>query len=133
MQADDVQIAAHRWAAAILRGVLRRDAGRTPRLVGAVYDGDGGELVLTADIGIADDVGVEGFVVRSGGREVPLLSAGVEGRAIRLVLGEPVGGPLTVSLGQGSSAAGLTVPTDTSAWRLPMLPFVRRPVTTAGQ
>jgi hypothetical protein len=138
VQPDDVELAAHRWAAAILGGVLGRDAGRTPRLVGAAYDegdgaGDAGEVVLTADTVIADGVGVEGFVVSSGDREVPLLSAGVEGQTVRLVLGEPVTGPLTVSLGAGGSAAGASVPTDTSAWRLPMLPFVHLPVTTDGR
>ncbi len=137
-QPDDVELAAHRWAAAILGGVLGREAGRTPRLVGAVFDdghyaGDAGEVVLTADADLADGVGVEGFVIRSAGREVPLVSAGVEGRTVRLVLGEPVTGPLTVSLGAGFSAAGAAVPIDTSAWRLPMLPFVSRPVLAAQE
>ena len=133
-QPDDVELAAHRWAAAILGGVLGRDAGRTPRLVAAVLDdgdddGDAGEVVLTADADLADGVDVDGFVVRSAGGEVPLESAVVEGRTVRLVLGEPVTGPLTVSLGAGFSAAGAAVPIDTSAWRLPMLPFLSRPVT----
>ena len=47
------------------------------------------------------------------------------------MLGEPAEGALDVSLGEGRSGAGAAVPTDTSDWRLPMLPFVERPVSTA--
>lgn len=126
---DDVTAAASRWAAAILRSVLHHDAGRTPRLVQAVGEGD--ELVLTADADLAPGADLGGFVVRDGERLVPVVSASADGDTVRLVLGEPAEGPLDVSLGEGRSAAGAAVPTDTSAWRLPMLPFVDRPVVTA--
>jgi hypothetical protein len=70
--------------------------------------------------------------VRSAGEEAPLESATVEaGGAVRLVLAAPPVGPLTVSLGEGRSGAGAAVPTDASAWRLPMLPFVDQPVASA--
>ena len=129
LQPDDVELAARRWAAAILGGALHRDAGRTPRLVAAVREGD--EVVLTADSPLAAGADVGGFVVRDNGRELPIVSASADGDTVHLLLGESVWGPLSVSLGQGRSAAGTAVPTDASAWRLPMLPFVGHPVAAA--
>ena len=131
LRADDVDAAARRWAAAILHSVLRRDMASTPRLVQAARVGD--EIVLSADLPLSRDAGLGGFVVHADRREVPVESASADGDTVHLVLGEAVEGVLEVSLGAGRSAAGAAVPTDTSAWRLPMLPFVRRPVTTAGQ
>jgi hypothetical protein len=126
---DDVAAAAHRWSAAILRTVRHRDAGRTPRLVRAVREGD--EIVLTADSELQPGAGLGGFVVHDDGRQVPVVSASADGDTVRLLLGEPVGGTVDVSLGEGRSAAGAPVPTDVSAWRLPMLPFVEQPVSIA--
>ena len=127
---DDVTLAAQRWAAAILGGVLGREAGVTARLETAVWDGDR-TIELTAGPGtVSLTPGLAGgFTLRSAGEEVPLESATVEaGGSVRLVLAAPPAGPLTVSLGEGRSGAGAAVPTDASAWRLPMLPFVAQPV-----
>ena len=129
VEPDDVAAAARRWAAAILRSVLHRAAGRTPHLVLAVREGDA--VVLTADSALAADADAGGFVVRSDGRKLPILSASADGDTVRLSLGESAEGPLTVSLGEGRSAAGAAVPTDTSTWHLPMLPFVNHPVVAA--
>ena len=119
---EDVAAAAHRWAAAILAGVAHASAGHTPRLLKAVRTGDW--IVLTSDAKLQADVDLGGFVVRADGQEVPVVSASADGDTVRLQLGEPVEGLLAVSLGEGRSAAGAVVPTDTSDWRLPMLPFV---------
>ena len=121
--------AAQRWAAAILTGVLRQGTGGTPRLVGAVRDGD--QIVLTADSELEAGSDLGGFVVRAGGQQVPVASASADGDTVRLVLGESSEGTLDVSLGEGRTGAGAAVPTDTSAWRLPMLPFVAQPVTAS--
>jgi hypothetical protein len=126
---DDVAAAAQRWAAAILTGVLHKGKGRTPRLLRAAREGD--EVVVTADSRLVAGADLGGFVVRGGGEELPIASVSAEGDTVRLLLGEPAQGPLEVSLGEGRSAAGAVVPTDTSAWRLPMLPFVDRPVVAA--
>ena len=126
---DDVSAAARRWAAAILRSVLHRPAGRTPHLVLAVREGDA--VILTADSPLAADADVSGFVVRSNGRRLPILSASADGDTVRLLLGESAEGSLAVSLGEGRSAAGAAVPTDTSTWHLPMLLFVKHPVVAA--
>jgi sialate O-acetylesterase len=127
---DDVGTAARRWAAAILGGVLGRAAGSPPRLVRATYDGE-----LTVSLGVAAGSRplapgvVGGFVVRSAGLEVPLAGAAVSAPdAVTLTLVEPASGPLTVTLGSGRTAAGSPVPAESSAWRLPMLMFVERPV-----
>jgi len=130
---DDVTLAAHRWAAAILGGVLGREAGVTARLETAVWDGDR-TIELTAGPGtVSLTPGLAGgFTVRSAGEEAPLESATVEaGGSVRLVLAAPPAGSLTVSLGEGRSGAGAAVPTDASAWRLPMLPFIAQPVADA--
>jgi hypothetical protein len=127
---EDVAVAAQRWAASILTGVVRQDAARTPRLLEAVRDGD--SIVLTADSQLKADAGLGGFVVRSDGRKLPIMSASADGDTVRLLLGESAEGPLEVSLGEGRSAAGAVVPTDTSAWHLPMLPFVKHPVSSAA-
>jgi hypothetical protein len=128
-QREDVATAADRWAAAILQGVLHRAAGSTPRLVRAVCDGD--EVVLTADAPLAGGADLGGFTVRTGGVTLPIAGAFAEGDTVHLELGASAEGTLDVSLGSGRSAAGSAVPTDTSAWRLPMLPFVDRPVAAA--
>jgi len=127
---DDVTLAAQRWAAAILGGVLGREAGVTARLRTAVWDGDRTVELTAGPGGVSLTPGLAGgFTVRSAGEEVPLESATVEaGGSVRLVLAAPPAGPLTVSLGEGRSGAGAAVPTDASAWRLPMLPFVAQPV-----
>jgi hypothetical protein len=126
---EDVSAAAQRWAAAILTGVAHRDAACTPRLLQAVREGD--QIVLTADVELGAGADLGGFVVRRDGLKVPVVSATASGDTVRLVLGEPAEGSLEVSLGEGRSAAGAAVPTDTSVWRLPMLPFVERAVTAA--
>ena len=76
-------------------------------------------------------VDLGGFVVRDDGRQLPVASVSADGDTVRLLLGESAVGTLDVSLGEGRSAAGAAVPTDTSVWRLPMLPFVERPVVSA--
>jgi hypothetical protein len=128
-EASMVKAAAHRWAAAILGGVLGHDAGTTPRLVLAELVGD--QVTLTTDSELAPAATLGGFVVRVDGQQVPIDHASTDGVSVTLTLGEPPAGPCTVSLGAGRSGAGAHVPTDTSAWRLPMLPFVERAVTTA--
>ncbi len=130
---DDVELAAHRWTAAILGGVLGREAGVTPGLERAVWDGDRTIEIAAGPGAVALTPGLAGgFTVRSGGEEVPLESATTEaGGLVRLVLAAPPAGPLTVSLGQGRSGAGAAVPRDASAWHLPMLPFVDEPVADA--
>jgi hypothetical protein len=127
---DDVGLAARRWAAAILGGVLRKGAGATPRLLRAeLAAGDAPEIILTADSALAPAADLQGFVVCAAGRSLPVESVSAEGeRAIRLTLPSGAEGPYSVSLGEGRSAAGAAVPTDISIWRLPMLPFVARPV-----
>jgi hypothetical protein len=131
--ADDIALAAHRWAAAIIGGVLGREAGVTARLETSVWDGDRTIEVGAGPGGVALTPGIAGgFIVRSAGEEVPLESATVEaGGSVRLVLAARPAGLVTVSLGEGRSGAGAAVPTDASVWRLPMLPFVAQPVADA--
>jgi hypothetical protein len=124
----DVAVAARRWAAAILRHVLGREVAVSPRLVSAELDDR--SLVLTADRPLAPGAAPGGFVVMGAAGAVPVASAGVEaGGVVRLTLAEAPAGPVTVSLGQGRSGAGAAVPVDPSGWRLPMEPFVLRPVS----
>ena len=119
---EDVAAAAHRWAAAILTGVVHAAAPASRRVCCRRCATDDW-IVLTADSELEADAGLGGFVVRADGQQVPVVSASADGDTVRLQLGEPVAGSLEVSLGEGRSAAGAVVSTDTSAWRLPMLPF----------
>ena len=124
VHADDVEIAARplgggdpsRRRCAATPGARRASSGRCD-------DGDGGELVLTADIGIADDVGVEGFVVRSGGREVPLLSRRRRGTTADPAGAHAGGARRRSAHGLSGAAAGprpaLRCPRTPLTWRLP--------------
>jgi hypothetical protein len=130
--ADDVTAAARRWAAAILRGVLRADVGVTPRVLRAELAEGGRQIILTADSELAPAAGLGGFVVRAAGLPVPVESVTAEGRVIRLTLDGDAVGPCTVSLGEGRTAAGAAVPTGPSASRLPMAPFIGLPAVVAA-
>jgi hypothetical protein len=132
---SDLRTAARRWAAAILGGVLRRTAGRDPRLVKATYDRD---LTITLMFETKPEplrLGpVDGVVVQAGGRRVALSSAAATaGDTVELVLDTPTKLPLTVTLGSGRDAAGLPVPKESSVWDLPALMFVEKPVRVFGE
>ena len=125
----DQATAAHRWAAAILGGLLGRDVPTAPRLMGATYDG---ALTVQLDfVGSRLVVGpAGGFTVEAGGEPVAVASARVTGPSrVKLVLAARPAGELTVSLGQGRAGAGAPVPVESSAWRLPALTALRVPVS----
>ena len=128
---DDMTVAARRWTAAILGGVLGRDVPAPPRLTGATYDGAVTvELSFSAAAAlVAGPTG--GFTVETGGDPVAIESAEVIGAAtVRLVLAVQPAGPLTVSLGQGRSGAGAPVPVESSEWHLPALTALRLSVAS---
>jgi hypothetical protein len=130
----DVARAARRWTAAILEGVLSRPAARPPMLRSATWNGRR-TIVLAVDPGIAllAPGPARGFVVRSGGRTVPVTAGVVRSNGtVQLTLSVAVTRPPTVSLGSGHSAAGADVPAEPSAWHLPMLMFVDRRVVIAA-
>ena len=129
VEPDDQATAAHRWAAAILGGVLGRDVPAGPRLTGATYDGgvtvelsfSGGATLVAGPTG--------GFTVEASGSQVPVESAEVTRPAtVTLTLAAPPAGPLTVSLGEGRAGAGAPVPAESSPWRLPAQTALRLPV-----
>jgi hypothetical protein len=124
----DQATAAHRWAAAILGGLLGYRMPAAPRLVGAVYDG-----ATSIEVGFRGSplvVGpAGGFTVEAGGEPVEVASAEVTGAAtVKLFLAARPDGDLTVSLGQGRAGAGAPVPVERSLWRLPALTALRLPV-----
>jgi hypothetical protein len=115
-------IAAHRWAAAILGGVLGLDVPAAPLLTGAAYDGDvtielrfrGGAALAARRSG--------GFTVEAAGRPVRVAGAKVSGVAtVTLTLAARPRGRLTVSLGEGRAGVGAHVPAEGSPWRVPAL------------
>jgi hypothetical protein len=127
-QPDDQATAAHRWAAAILAGVLGHDLPAPPRLARAVYDG-----AVTIDLvfsGAPLAIGPSGgFTVEADGEPVTVTSARVVGGTrVRLVLAARPDGRLAVSLGEGRSGAGVAVPVERSTWRLPAQTALRLPV-----
>jgi hypothetical protein len=127
---SDLTTAARRWAASILRGVLKRPVSRAPRLLMATYDG-AVTLRLTFNTGAETLLPgrVDGVVVRADGRPVTLSSASATaGDTVTLVLDAPPKLPLTVTLGSGREAAGRPVPKVDSVWALPALIFYEEPV-----
>ena len=129
---DDVELAARRWAAAILArrarprrrpvtpGLERAELGRRP------HD----RRSLPRPGAVAAHAGlVGGFVVRSAGDDVPARERHRRGRRRRAAasLAAPAAGPARRSpLGEGRSGAGAPCPATPPRWRLPMLPFVAR-------
>ena len=107
---------------------------RPPLLRGAAYDG-ATTVTVTFAVGegalASGEVG--GFALRAAG--LPVALAGAEAAApdrVVLRLQEPVPASswatLTLSLGSGRDGAGVPVPVESSAWRLPAWPFVGAPV-----
>ena len=132
--ADDMEVAAHRWSAAILAGVLGRSAARSPAFAAVAWDGAREVTVTTAPgVGRLASGPAGGFTVSVAGVPVAIESASVDaGGVVRLRLVETPASPPTVSLGSGRSGAGAPVPVESSAWRLPMLPFVAQPAGPAA-
>ena len=127
--ADDMEVAAHRWTAAILAGVLGRSAARSPAFAAVAWDG-ARDVTVTAAPGSGRLASgpAGGFTVSVAGVPVAIESASVDaGGVVRLRLAETPASPPAVSLGSGRSGAGAPVPVESSAWRLPMLPFVAQP------
>ncbi len=127
--ADDMQVAAGRWTAAILAGVLGRSAARSPAVASVAWNG-------ARDVTVSAAPGAEplapgpagGFTVSCAGLPVAVESATVEaGGVVRLLLAKTPAGPPMVSLGAGRAGAGAPVPVESSPWRLPMVPFVKQP------
>lgn len=126
----DLQTAARRWAAAILRGVLNRPVSRAPRLLTATYDG-AVTLTLTFKTGTETLLlgRVDGVIVLADGQPVTLSSASATADdTVTLVLDAPPKLPPTVTLGSGREAAGKPVPKVDSVWALPALIFYEEPV-----
>ena len=132
----DVQSAAvaGRWTAAVRAGVLGAEDVRPPLLRGAAYDG-----ATTVTVAFAVGEGalasgeVGGFALRAAGLPVALAAAeAAPPDRVVLRLREPVPASswatLTLSLGSGRDGAGVPVPVESSAWRLPAWPFVGAPV-----
>ena len=128
--ADDMEVAAHRWTAAILAGVSGRSAARSPVLSAVAWD-DAREVTVTVAPGTGRLASgpAGGFTVSAAGVPVAIESASVDtGGVVRLRLAETPASPPTVALGSGRSGAGAQVPVESSGWRLPMLPFAAQPV-----
>jgi hypothetical protein len=132
VHSDDQAVAAHRWAAAILRGVLGRDVPAAARIAGATYDG-----VVTVELSFSGGATLVagpsgGFTVEASGKKVAVASAEVTGPAtVTLTLAARPNGPLTVSLGEGRAGAGAPVPVESSPWRLPAQTALHVPVADA--
>ena len=128
---DDQAVAAQRWTAAILRGVLARPVPSPPELVSAEFDGTRTiDLRFSVDQPLAGGA-AGGFTVEAGGDEVAVESGEVTGEeTVRLILAAdaPIG-PLVVSLGKGRSGVGAPVPTESSSWSLSAPTCLRLPVS----
>ncbi len=80
LAAADVKVAARRWSAAVLDGVLGRESAGRPRLTGALWDG-GRTVTLLVDPGVLPLLPgpVSGIIVRENGVPVHVAGAAVTG------------------------------------------------------
>ena len=121
----DQLVAARRWAAAILAGVLHRQVASAPRLTSARYDGGLTVTVRFDCSGASLRAGqVGGLVLRTAGYPAQVTASVTATDTVTLLLAAPVLEPLTVSLGSGREAAGQPVPVEGSPWALPAQLFV---------
>ena len=128
---EDELVAARRWAAAILAGVLHRELPSAPRLKNARYDG-GLTVTLSFDCAGASlrSGQVGGVVLRAAGYPAQVTASVTATDTVTLLLAAPALAPLTVSLGSGREAAGQPVPVEGSPWALPAQVFVDARVLT---
>jgi hypothetical protein len=131
---EDELVAARRWAAAVLAGVLHREVPSAPRLRSARYDG-GLTVTLRFDCGGASlrSGQVGGLVLRAAGYPAQVTASVTATDTVTLLLAAPVLPPLTVSLGSGREAAGQPVPGEGSPWALPAQVFVDARVVTPAE
>ncbi len=125
---DDLQVAARRWWAALDAHFFDGSDGRGPQLASATRDASGTQVTVTfsdATLPLEPTTGLDGFVVEEGGSAVSVTSSNrTADDTIVLDLGTALSGPATLSLGKGHTAAGRTVPTDSTGARLPAESFV---------
>jgi hypothetical protein len=122
------QIATNRWWAAIKQDFYGGTDGRGPILSTAQYTSDMTQIYLTFTSNVLPLLpasGYSGFTVKDNGSVVSISSiTKVASNQLRINLASAASGPITVSLGQGRTGTGATVPTDSSAYNLPAEIFV---------
>jgi hypothetical protein len=134
LAAADVKVAARRWSAAVLDGVLGRESAGRPHLTRALWDG-GRTVTLLVDPGVLPLLPgpVSGILVRENGVPLHVAGAAVTGAdTVTLTLTSLPAGPLTVTLGSGHTAAGAHVPVESSIAGLPLAMFIDEPVTAVA-
>ncbi len=130
----DLALWAERWWAAIENNFYNGPDGRGPRFVVAEENIGRTQVTIIFEdesLPIIPNTGFTGFVVKDNGTPVALSSSSVvEDNKIRLALANPITGIATVSFGSGTTVAGQIVPTDSSAYNLPLETFIDETVST---
>ncbi len=131
----EIQTAADRWWAAISKDYFNGPDGRGPRLSSATHNTAKTEIILTFtddSLPILPATGIDplAFTVKDNGVAQTVSSVErISNSAIKLTLASPASGTLTVSLGNGDTAKGKVVPTDSSEFNLPAEIFIDQPTT----
>jgi hypothetical protein len=131
MEPDDQEVAAERWAAAVLRVTDGADVPQPPCLLVASREG-ARVLALRFTGGALAPGPVGGISVEADGLPVAVSTAEVTGDAsVRVVLADdaPPGAIMTVSIGRGRDGAGAHVPAESSSWSQPAPTCLRLLVT----
>lgn len=123
------QIAANRWWAALEANFYGGSDGRGPVVVKTEHNQERTEVTVQLSDSTLPIVGAAGFTVKSDGVAATISSAQVVGQdEVLLSLAARAAGDITVSLGEGRTGTGASVPTDSSTYNLPGEVFVDRAV-----
>ena len=130
---SELQTAANRWWAAIEKDLYAGSDGRGPILTAAEYNSAKTQVRLTFTDGtlpLLPTSGLSGFTVKDNGSTVSISSISrTASNQLTITLTSAASGTITVSLGEGHSGKGATVPTDSSTYNLPAETFVNHATT----
>ncbi len=129
----ELQLVANRFWAAIQKEFYNGPDGRGPIISSAQYNSTKTNIALT----FTDDTlpllpanGFSGITLKDNGVVATISTiAKTATNKLLITLGSAASGTITVSLGQGRTGTGATVPTDSSTYNLPAEIFVDYPTT----
>ncbi|HTK03638.1 MAG TPA: sialate O-acetylesterase [Alphaproteobacteria bacterium] len=133
----DIQIAANRWGAAVLKDIYGTGDARGPQLSVAEYDSTKTNVTLTfADdsLPILPASGFSGFTIYDNSTPATISTiTKPSSNQLLISLVTAATGTITVSLGEGHTGTGATVPTDSSTYNLPAEIFVNQATTLLNE
>jgi len=134
---SELQTAANRWWAAIEKNYYSGADGRGPVLTAAEYNSTKTQVNLT----FSDDSppllpasGYSGFTAKDNDVSKTISTIEKIGtNQLKITLQSAASGSITISLGEGDSGKGATIPTDSSTYNLPAEIFVNQATTALDE